>query len=268
MAPFDYQNYKDFFRDWLKNQPKQGHGILRQLAQSLRVHTTMVTHIFRGDSHLSMEQAVRVAAFVGLDELETEYFINLVQRDRAGDEECRRFFDKQLVRVRKQALQLKNRLEKKGALAAESRARFYSDWTYSAAHLLLAIPGMETPRALADELRIPVTEVRKILAFLVENGLSKEKNGRYEIGSASTFLPSDSPFSGPYQRSWRLRALQQSHELRNDELVFTNPVVVSQADFAIIRELLVAVIKEFGRIAEPSPCETLACLNIDWVKLR
>lgn len=268
MSPLEHDHYKDFFLSWLKSQPKQGHGILRQLAQVLRVHTTMITHIFRGDSHLSMEHAVKTAAFVGLDELETEYFMNLVQKDRAGDTECRRYFEKQLAGIRARGKKLKNRLDKKGALATEAQARFYSDWTYSAAHLLQAIPGFDQPRTLSEFLRLPSPEIRKILAFLVETGLSKESGGRYQMGSASTFLPSDSPFARSFQRSWRLRVLQQSYESSDEELTFTNPVVLSHADFAKIREVLIGLIKEFGRIADPSPCETLACLNIDWVKIR
>jgi len=268
MNLFEHDNYKQFFHNWLKSQPKQGHGTLRKLAQVLRVHTTMLTHIFRGDSHLSMEHAVKVAAFLGLDELETEYFMNLVQRDRAGDQDCRRYFDQHLAKMRKRALMLKNRLGKKSELAEESRARFYSDWTYSAAHLLQAIPGLDHPQAFSEFLRLPLLEVRKILAFLVETGLSEEKRGRYHIGTASTFLPRDSVFSRSFQQSWRLRVLQQSHDLREEELAFTNPVVVSHADFAKIRELLVELIKEFGRVAEPSPSEVLSCLNIDWVKVR
>lgn len=268
MSLFEHDSYKHFFRAWLKTQPKQGHGILRKLALHLKVHTTMLTHIFRGDSHLSMEHAVRVAAFLGLDELETDFFMTLVQRDRAGSVECRKYFEGQLAKIREKGQKLKNRIGKKNELAEDSRARFYSDWTYSAAHLLQAIPGFETPRALAEFLRLPPGEMRKILAFLVEAGLSEEQGGKYRMGTASTFLPSDSPFSRQFQRNWRLRVLQQSHDLREEELAFTNPVVISHEDFAKVRELLIGLIKDFGRIAEPSPCEALACINIDWVKLR
>ena len=268
MSPLEHDSYKAFFRAWLKAQPKQGHGILRKLALHLKVHTTMLTHVFRGESHLSMEHAVKVASFLGLDEPETEFFMNLVQRDRAGSVECRRYFDQQLAKAREKSQKLKNRLERRSELGEESRARFYSDWTYSAAHLLQAIEGFDTPRAISDFLRLPPSETRKILSFLVESGLSEEKGGRYRIGTASTFLPSDSPFSRQFQRNWRLRVLQQSHDLRDEELAFTNPVVVRHDDFAKIRERLIELIKDFGRVAEPSACETLACLNIDWVKLR
>lgn len=268
MNIFEYGDYKQFFRAWLKAQPKQGHGILRKLALILNVHTTMLTHIFRGNSHLNMEHAVKVTGFLGLDELETDYFINLVQKDRAGDQECRRYFEKQLTQIRGRASKLKNRLGKKNELDEQMRALFYSDWIYSSTHLLQLLPGMDHPRALAETLRIPLSEMRRVLAFLVEAGLSVEKNGRYRMGGTSTFLPADSPYARNFRRTWRLRVLEQSHDLRDEELAFTNPVLISREDFAKVRERIINCIKEFGQIAEPSPSEELACLNIDWVKVR
>ena len=38
-------------------------------------------------------------------------------------------------------------------------------------------------------------------------------------------------------------------------------------DFLAVREKLVRFFEEFKKTAEPSPSESLFCLNVDWVKL-
>jgi len=265
---FDHDSYKAFFLDWLHSQPKRGHGLLRKLAQVLRVHTTMLTHIFRGDSHLTIDQALTLARYVGLDEIETDYFMNLVQSERAASVECKRYFEAKIKLLRSKAVQLKERLGPKTELSEMDRARFYSDWTYSAANLLPAIEQFRTAPAIAEFLRISLPEAHKILQFLVAKGLSDEKNGKYGIGPVQTFLGKESPYTRPYLKSWRLRAMEQLHDQREEEVSFTNPVVISHADFDKVRELIISSIKQFSKISGPSPCEVLCCLNIDWVKVR
>lgn len=232
------------------------------------MHTTMLTHVFRGDSHLTVDQALALARYIGLDEVETDYFMNLVQRDRAAGIDGKRYFEEKLEKLKVKSNLLKERLGPKAELSEKDKARFYSDWTYSAANLLPAIDRYRTASSISEFLRVPLPETHKILQFLVSAGLSEEKDGKYSIGSVQTFLGSDSPYTRSFLKNWRLRTLEQHRDLREEDIAFSNPVVISHADFEKIRELLVGTIKEFNKISAPSPCEVLCCLNMDWVKVR
>jgi hypothetical protein len=58
------------------------------------------------------------------------------------------------------------------------------------------------------------------------------------------------------RRSWRAR-----------DFAFTSPVTLSRADAGKIRALLVDAVARVAEIVEPSNCECLALLNIDWLEL-
>ena len=80
MNVFEYKNYKHCVNSWISLQPKAGHGQLRQLALHLGVNSVVMSQVFRGDRDLTPEQALGVTQFMGLSELERDYFFLLVQK--------------------------------------------------------------------------------------------------------------------------------------------------------------------------------------------
>jgi plasmid maintenance system antidote protein VapI len=92
MKIFEFAEYKTFVNQKIKSMPKGGHGQFLKIAKILNVHTTMVTHIFKGDSNLSIEQGLKLANYLGLNELETEYFVALINQARAANQDSRNFF--------------------------------------------------------------------------------------------------------------------------------------------------------------------------------
>ena len=106
MNIFGFDNYKEFVRAKVKSMPRKGHGQYLKIAKLLGIHTTMVTHIFKGDSHLSIEQALKLAEHWGSSENETEYFVCLVQFERAANQKSRSYFSKHLEILKDKALRL------------------------------------------------------------------------------------------------------------------------------------------------------------------
>jgi hypothetical protein len=49
--------------------------------------------------------------------------------------------------------------------------------------------------------------------------------------------------------------------------MFTAPISLSKKDFVKVRSALLDMISEISKIVEKSPCEELAYLGIDWMKL-
>ena len=60
----------------------------------------------------------------------------------------------------------------------------------------------------------------------------------------------------------------QLEALSPQELAFTYPTVISEADFLRLREELVRLIERFKKECDASPSERLYCLNVDWVEVR
>lgn len=268
MNIFEFTSYKKYFQARLKAMPKKGHGQLLKIAKFLSVHTTFLTHVFKGSSNLSAEQALKLTKYLELDTLETDYFMNLVHFERAGDTDCQAYYQQQLDQLQKKSFNLKTRVKAQKVLDEKDQALFYSEWTYSAVNLLTAIDGFQDAYSIAEQVNLPVVEVKRILDFLVQTGLCLLEKDQYRIGDAQTFLGKDSPMLRRHLLNWRTKAMEQAHKNEAEDLMFSNPIVLSEKDFQTIHRLILNLIKEFQAVAAPSPSELLCCLNIDWVKIK
>lgn len=261
-------DYKRFIFELLREMPKGGHGQFRKIAHALGVHTTMVTHIFKGHLHLGAEQSLAMAEFLGLSEFETQYFINLVHLARAGDQRTKKFYAQQLSILKEKTKNLQTRLEVKNALDEADQAIYYSSWIYSAIRLLSAIPRFQSASAIAEELNLPISRIRKALDFLLSRKLCEEQNGKIVYSTTATYLDSRSPLVTRHHVNWRLKVIEQMEKLTQEELAYTYPVVISEEDFPKLREVLIKSIEQFKKIADPSKSEKLYCFNVDWVEIK
>ena len=268
MDALKFTNYKDFIREKIHALPKRGHGQNLKIAKLLGIHTTMVTHIFKGDSNLSTEQALKLAEYFALPELETDYFVTLVQQERAANSQSRKYFEKQLKALRSKAQDLSSRLVETKVLDEKDQAVFYSAWYYSGIRLLTATAKFESVQAISEKINLPLQTVAKVVEFLISRGLLKQEHGIFVIGETKTYVTRDSDWVTKHHLNWRLKSIEQLDHVPDDDLVYTNPITISEKDFFKVREEVVKFIEKFRSIADPSPSEQLCVLNIDWRKLR
>lgn len=268
MNIFEFENYKQFVRQKIKTFPRRGRGQFLKIAGFLNIHTSMVTHIFKGDSNLSVEQALQMSEFFALNPLETEYFVSLVQYGRAVNKQSREYFAKQIQTLKDRALNLSERLQAAKTLDDKDQAIFYSAWYFSAIHLLCAVSEFKSPNAIAEAIDLPLPTVARTLDFLVSRGLLVEERSVYRIGQTRTYVSRDSHFVAKHHLNWRLKSLEQLDYVPEDELVFTHAIAISERDFARIREEIVRFLETYKTIGEPSPSEKICFLTIDWRRLR
>ena len=67
MGIFEYNDYKLFVRNRIREMARAGRGQYQKMALHLRVHPTLVSQIFRGVRDLTPEQASEVAVFLELN---------------------------------------------------------------------------------------------------------------------------------------------------------------------------------------------------------
>lgn len=248
--------------------PRKGRGVLLKMSNYMRIHPSMLSQVLNGAVDLSLEQAQNVCEFFTLNELETEYFIILVEYERAGTKSLKDHFNRVLQKQKESSKQLSKRLEFDLVLDEKAQAQFYSHWSYSGISLLSSIPEYQNIDAIAEFIGLPKKKFKKIIDFLIQSQLCIIEDGKIMMGKARTFVDSDSLFTQRHHTNWRLKSIQQCDSITPDELMYTNPVTLSKKDFLPIREELVEFIKSFGKRISESNCEELAVLNIDWIKLR
>lgn len=267
MNIFNFNSYKSFLTKKIQSLPGHGRGELSKIAKHLKVHTTMMSHILKGDAHFSMEQSLALADYLTLSDLETEFLIALVQLERAGDQRTKLFFRNKIKEIKARALNLKERFSIENELSEADRALFYSSRVYAQIRLLTAVKRFQTFEALVSEVDLPAKTVRTALDFLISRGLCTETKGKIVYAVKKTYLDAGSPLAIRHHTNWREQAIRSYEHLREEDLAFTYPTVISEEDFLKIREQLVAFIEEFKKDTLPSPSDHLYCLNIDWLKL-
>jgi uncharacterized protein (TIGR02147 family) len=261
---FDSVDYKTYLNEWIESKPNEGRGERARLAKAIPCHAAYVSLVLSGDAHLSLEQASQVSRYLGHGEEEEDFFLMLVQSERAGNESLREYFTRKIRKARDARLLLSNRLEFTKPLSIEDQANYYGSWYYSAIHLLVGIERFQTVQEIASCLRLSRAQTKAALDFLVKSGLVVSSgDNRFRPGPANLHLASDSPMVNRHHHNWRMQAVQAMERGRVDSLHYSSVVTLSREDFQAIREVLVKAIERVRAIVKPSADETLACYAID-----
>ncbi|OQW50450.1 MAG: hypothetical protein A4S09_01255 [Proteobacteria bacterium SG_bin7] len=267
MNIFEIENYKKIIKNRLLGFPKKGYGQLKKLATFLNVNTTFISQVVNGEKDFNLEQATLVCEFLGLSELESEYFLSLVSFDRAGNEPLRKFLKKQIASIRMKAEKLSQRLSVNAQIQEADKAIFYSDWIYSAIRQMTAVKGFHSLEAIAEKFQLSRKQVGEVMAFLLRTGLCKEENGKLQVGPSSTHLGAESPWVKSHHSNWRLRAIDVMSENANENLHYSSPMTLSLKDAQKIRAIIVSGIESVSKIVDDSPSEELFCFNVDWFRV-
>jgi uncharacterized protein (TIGR02147 family) len=265
---FEYENYKKLVRDWVEERPKGGHGQFKKMAEYLNVSTVLVSQIFNGDRDLTNDQAWVLTSFMGLTQLESEYFHLLVQRERAGVAALKDHLENKLKEVRARGQNLRERLPRDLELTEQDKALFYSNWYYSAARLLTSIQGYQNVDAIAARLELPRSQVAQVVEFLLSKGLCVESDrGELAMGPRRTHLEKESPYIRNRQLDWRSRGFEAMNRNDPHQMFFTGPMTLSVNGIEMVRQEILKLIDVVSKIVDKEQAQELACLNIDWFKV-
>lgn len=266
MNLFDAKTIRDYIQARLKSLPGNGRGELKKLAEAVDVHSSTLSQILRDDRQFSLEQAAKACEYFGFNEIETSYFIALVEYERAGTEKLRSIFARELKRLRTQSDEISTVVPRDSILLEETKAQFYANWHYIGLAVLCSLRNLQTVDALAQRTGLNKKTVNQVLRFLSEKGILREHEGQFSPGTRSTHLESTSPLVSRHHGNWRVKAMEKHPSLSVEELAYTCPMSLSEKDAKLVRKILLSSISEIGKIRDPSPSEQAYCLNIDWFR--
>jgi uncharacterized protein (TIGR02147 family) len=266
---FEYQDYRLFMRDHLATRPNGGRGQLTRIAEHLNTSSVLVSYVFNGSRDFSPEQALEVAEFLGLSDIESDYFCLLVQLARAGTHKLQMKIKAQLKKLRGEAQNFKARVAQDLELTDEAKARFYSSWAYSGVRLASSVESLQSVDAIANRLQLSRAHVREVLEFLIQYGLCiQDGNGGYRMGPKRTHLETSSPLITRHHTNWRLKAIENMEDAIPEEFFYSGPMAVSKDVMAELRKDIADLVLNMVKKVGESPSEELACLNIDFFKLK
>jgi transcriptional regulator with XRE-family HTH domain len=100
MSLFYFADYKEFMRNWIVSQPKKGRGCIKEIAAKLKINPALLSQILNSKRNLTLEQAHGLTEIFGLNELEREYFITLVEISKNQSPELQSHFQGRLERIK------------------------------------------------------------------------------------------------------------------------------------------------------------------------
>lgn len=264
MNLFLYNDYKSYVNDWVKSLPNKGRGQYRKISLHLGVSTVIVSQIFKGSRDLNEDHAFKLVEYLEFTQKETDYFILLVQYQRAGTYQYKQFLEKKIIEFQKSMSKISNRVDDFKRLKPEVEAIFHSSWVYSAIRMLSSIENYQSQNEIIKHLDLPEAQIRESLEFLLDQNLCALKNGKIVMGPAKTYLPPESPLIKTRQVSWRTLGFQKMDLKKEDHLFITAPMSLSEKSKVAVKEILLEAIQKISKEVSSSPPESVGCVNIDW----
>ena len=266
-TPFEFNDYKAFLKDVEQFRGAFQRGFRSRLAEALGVQNAFISQVLNTDAHFGLEQAMKIAVFLGLDVDEKQYFLWLVEYARAGTKELRKFFEDLLIQLKNKNLEIKERVEVSAELGSEDKTTYYSQWYYAAIHVAVTIPELRKPAAIADALGIPIAAVQKAILFLVSCGLLKEKSGTFVPGPTQLHIDRNAPQIFNHHANWRMMAVQSLMKERPTDVRYSTVSSLSLKDVEVLRSRFVQMIQDYVETVKVSPEQTLCCFNLDFFRL-
>ncbi len=266
-AIYEYTDYRDFLKAALPTHgPKRGSR--NRLAEELNCQKGYISQSLSGLSHFSLEHGIKISRFLSLDGHEEEYFLLLLHKGRAGSKDLEKFYDKKLLEIQEKRKQIKERIRAHSDLSETEQMTYYSSWLYTAVHMCLMVPELQSKSAISTFLGIGTQTVAKTLDFLIQVGLAKQDGEKITAGSARIHLPSQSHLVAKHHTNWRMRAIDSLDNAKEQDLHYSLIMSISEKAGDEIREILLKAIQDTEPVMKAAEDKHVYSLNVDLFSLK
>lgn len=260
---YEYDDYRTYLRESLPVKGSE-RGRRSALSRRLKCRPAFISQVLSENSHFSLEQCVLISEFLEHGARESEYFLAMVQENRAGSIQLKKHFSTQMHRMREEQSRIASRVQAERPLTGEQATRYYSKWTYSAVHIAVLLKEFRTIETLADNMGISRGEAREAVDFLLVAGLLIDHKGTLEARQQRVHLDRESPLIRMHHINWRLRAIQALEKSSIDNLHYSGVLAVTTKAADKIRKLVLKLIEDVEPALQEPNEEELHCLSLDF----
>lgn len=265
---WDAKAYRDIVNSYLgvvnERRPR---GAIKALSEAIGCHSTFIALVLKGSADFSLEQAMKVCEHYRLSSAETEFFICLLQRDRAGTLLLKSFFQKQLNQLLENRMDIERRLDAKGVELFQKEITYFGNWTYQAVHAVTQMPGQNIA-SISKLLKVPEEEVQTVLSFLENMGLVQKEKSCWVSTNNFLHLSKDSNLIKQLHLTWKTKLLADLQSGRPIEGThYSGTITISEADYRNVREVLIESLGKIRTITKKSSSEKVCILSMDCYEL-
>lgn len=271
---FSFEDYRPYINLKLLDYPQEGRGVKLQLSKFLNVQTTLISSIFSGKTLLQMDQALLMGQFFQLSSFETEYFLALVEMERAGSKNLRDFYYKKIKKMQLEQKEIDAALLfEKNHLDEKVRKIYYSNWSYVALHMLLATKKNITLESAAQSLGLRLDETYRRVDFLLTHCLLKKVGEEYHSGTHHIHLSRNHQEVLQHHANWRIKTIDHiarsgvENENNNEDLHYSVVMGISRQDAKWLREQLIHLVAKNSEMIHHSKEEMVQFFAFDFFEV-
>jgi uncharacterized protein (TIGR02147 family) len=263
---YQYSNYQEYLIYRLGDAGSRS-GKRSALAKEISCQNSFISQVLVKKQNLSLEQAFKVSEFLSHSSEESDFFILMVEKERAGTPELKNYFKKKLALIVQQRTEIESRLQKTRKIPAEHQAKYYGQWYYIAIHLAVSIPSLQTKNELQAYFNLPSKLLEEVLGFLLELGLIIFQDDRYQMSPTHIHIGRSSSELSQHHTNWRLEALKSLSHYKEDDVHYSVVYSLSNKDAKRINEEILLQVEKIQSIVAPSKEESLFCYNLDFFEV-
>jgi uncharacterized protein (TIGR02147 family) len=264
---FDFKDYKAFLEHYELSRKSFERGFRSKLADHIGCQSGYISQVLNGSAQFSLEQGLKIAGFLSLDERAKKYFLLMIEIARAGTKELRAHFEAELEQLREDFLNIKQRVGDSRSLTDKEQSIYYSSWHYLAVHVITSLKEFDSAKSIASALQIPESVVNQVLLFLLQSGIVKEERGKLLPGLTSVHLNRESPLIRQHHTNWRVAAIQSLVTNSKSDVHYSTVSTLSKADAEKLRAEMVSLIEKYVEVVKPSQEEVMYGFNLDFYNL-
>lgn len=264
MDVFRHNQYRDLIESLIHlrgNETKRS-----ELAKAAGCSPSWITRVLNGSVQITPEQTLGIANHFHLTEIETDYFLGLVDLERAASLPLRKRIQKKLDSLKRQGSTLGAAVKTDAAISEENTVRYYSSWIYPAIHVA-CMAGPCSSQEISERLQIPFSKAQEVIRALSAMGLLAAELGKWKATHKAVHLPASHSMAHIAHANWRHRTAQRLQDHGSDGLHYSAVHCLSKKDAQIILEILKEAVLRCQKTIEASNSETLMVFCLDWFGL-
>lgn len=266
---FEYSDYRKYLNRVFSKGHKDLYGNKSMLAKHLNCQSSYISQVCTFRTHLNLEHGLKISEYLGLDTSATEYFLVLIQLERAGTPKLRGHFEDQRKKILSSRELIQSQIKVKDQITLEDQTTYYSNWYYSAVHIACALPNINSDLELSRLLHLPIDLTSETVNFLISCGLiNRAKNKDLVIGKKRIHVGENSRFINNHHRNWRLQAIKQIEFREKEDLCYSGVLAISTEDATKIKKIFLNAIRLSEPIINESLEENLYTVLLDFSRLK
>lgn len=269
MSLYKHNDIRDYIKELLSKRPRGGRGELQMIAKSLGVHSTLISQIMSGMRSFTDDQAHELCQYFELNEVESEYFLLLVQIERSTTSKYKTFLKNKLSDFRQQSEKISKSFTHENELTDAQKSIYFSSWKYSAIRIYCSLNSKgQSLENIMSKFNLTRTKALQMIDFLCESRLCEKKEEFYFVGQQRVYVDKGSIYFQKHHSNWRFKSLEKSETPTDDDKLYTVILGVSQKDYLKFKDEVTKLLSSFSKTLEQTENpDQLVCFNCDLFKV-